>query len=104
MPEGQGLFCFARIAPRAFDSLHMSNDGKLDRRELLLGAAGAAAASVVPAAAGAEDVARDAEASDNPIVRENRLPGTDEWQLTYVHPNAGDGSRTKFVEGYCSHT
>ena len=78
----------------------MGNDGKIDRRELLLAGAAAAGAAAMGASSGsAESVA---QAGDNPIVRENRREGTDAWQLTYVHPNAGGGSRTTFVEGLCS--
>jgi hypothetical protein len=78
----------------------VSDDGKIDRRELLL-AGVAATMGTGHAHAAAEP---NAPADANPTARENRRPGTDEWQLTYVYPNAGDGSRTTFVEGFCSHT
>jgi hypothetical protein len=67
---------------------------KIDRRELL---ASAVAAALVPGLAVATKPA------PNAIVRENSLPGTDEWQLTFMWPNV-DRFRTTFVEGYCSHT
>jgi hypothetical protein len=72
---------------------------KIDRRELLL----SAAAASLGAALGADAQAGAGHAS-NPIRRENQQPGTDDWQLTYVWPNAGNKVRTTFVEGYCSHT
>lgn len=34
------------------------------------------------------------------IARENRKPGTRDWQLTAIRPNAGKGFRTSLVEGY----
>src|SRR5688572_16383416 len=69
---------------------------RIDRRELLLtGAAAGLAAAIGP---------RSSDASPNDITRENQLPGTSDWQLTYVFPNAGNKLRTTLVEGYCSHT
>ena len=38
---------------------------------------------------------------DNPIVRENRLPGSNDWQLTRVRVD-GNGFRSVWIEGYCS--
>lgn len=38
---------------------------------------------------------------DSPIVRENRLPGSTDWQLTRVRVDA-DGFRSPWIEGYCS--
>ena len=77
-----------------------NDDARIDRRELLL----AGAAVGVAATLGAGNAAQARQAGENLIIRENRRPGTDAWQLTYVYPNAGGGSRTTFVEGFCSHT
>jgi hypothetical protein len=74
---------------------------RIDRRELLLGAAAAAAgAAALPSPAGG---AQEASQS-NLITRENQEPGTDDWQLTYMWPNADNKYRTPLIEGYCSHT
>jgi len=38
---------------------------------------------------------------DSLIVRENKLPGSTDWQLTRVRVD-GDGFRSPWIEGYCS--
>jgi len=45
--------------------------------------------------------AGSATAQDSPIVRENRLPGATDWQLTRVRADP-DGFRSPWIEGYCS--
>lgn len=42
-----------------------------------------------------------ATALENPIVRENRETGADDWQLTRVRPD-GSGFRSPWIEGYCN--
>lgn len=79
----------------------MAHDRKVRRREVLIAGAATGVAAALPSCGKALGAAG---ARDNAVVRENRLAGTDEWQLTYVYPNSGDGSRTKFVEGFCSAT
>ncbi len=54
--------------------------------------------SAVPAAA---DEPAASSPSPNPVVVENRLPGSSDWQLTRVRPNQG-GFRSTLIEGYCS--
>ncbi|MCA9082255.1 MAG: hypothetical protein KDA58_16955, partial [Planctomycetaceae bacterium] len=39
--------------------------------------------------------------AENPIERENRLPGARDWQLTRVRVDAA-GFRSPWIEGYCS--
>ena len=38
----------------------------------------------------------------NPIVQENRNPGSIDWQLTRVRLDHLDGYRSPWIEGYCS--
>ncbi len=38
----------------------------------------------------------------NPIQTENRKPGADDWQLTRVRLDSHDGTRSPWIEGYCS--
>lgn len=38
----------------------------------------------------------------NPIQTENRKPGADDWQLTRVRLDSRDGTRSPWIEGYCS--
>lgn len=42
-----------------------------------------------------------AQATSSPIPAENRKPGSRDWQLTRVRPDAG-GYRSAAIEGYCS--
>ncbi|HWB10256.1 MAG TPA: N,N-dimethylformamidase beta subunit family domain-containing protein [Pirellulales bacterium] len=42
-----------------------------------------------------------AEGDTNPIQKENRQPGSLDWQLTRVRAD-GDGFRSTWIEGYCS--
>lgn len=39
---------------------------------------------------------------DNPVTRENSLPGSSDWQLTRVMLGP-EAIRSSFIEGYCSH-
>jgi hypothetical protein len=41
-------------------------------------------------------------AASNPIVAENAKPGADDWQLTRVRLDSRDGTRSPWIEGYCS--
>ena len=75
----------------------------IDRRTLLKTAAAGAVAGALPLAPMVAGAATP-EPTSNPIVAENRKPGTTDWQLTYVRPTDGSGYRTKLVEGYCSRT
>jgi len=38
----------------------------------------------------------------NPIVRENRHPGSTDWQLTRVRTDSRESVRSSHIEGYCS--
>jgi hypothetical protein len=79
----------------------MSDTPRIDRRHLLKTAA---AASLGSAAASTADVAR-AQSNVNrseTVARENLRPGSTDWQLTRVWPNASE-YRTSLIEGYCSH-
>jgi hypothetical protein len=38
----------------------------------------------------------------SPILSENALPGSLDWQLTRIRLDKSDGYRTPFIEGYCS--
>lgn len=71
-----------------------SNDGKLTRRQVLqYGTAAGLAGSYAAPAFSLQ------AATDNPIVQENKLPGTTDWMLTYV---VSSNYRSKMIEGYCS--
>ncbi|MBL9081779.1 MAG: hypothetical protein JNK76_08240, partial [Planctomycetales bacterium] len=41
-------------------------------------------------------------AASNPIVVENAKAGADDWQLTRVRLDSRDGTRSPWIEGYCS--
>ncbi len=41
--------------------------------------------------------------SENLIEKENRRPGSLDWQLTRVRLDKTTGFRSPFIEGYCSH-
>ena len=45
-----------------------------------------------------------AAAADTPVARENRFPGTTDWQLTYVKFDGKEKYRSRLIEGYCSRT
>ena len=73
----------------------------ISRRELLRAATAATAGAAGARMAGLPLVeAAEAQAS-NPIVEENRKPGTTDWQLTFVR---SQNHRSTMIEGYCSHT
>ena len=67
-----------------------------NRRNLLKGAAAAAAGVAVGIRAA------DADAAENLITRENARIGSTDWQLTRVRPDSPNGVRTSLIEGYCS--
>ncbi len=75
------------------------------RRELLAGTAGlgvaAAAAAAGPAGVAARGWAESGATRDNPIVAENRRPGTTDWQLTYIKFDPDNRLRQSLIEGYC---
>jgi hypothetical protein len=73
----------------------------INRRQALGGLAGlglgaALGGCVAPQGAGA--------ALANPVVRENRLPGTRDWLLTNTRVDPATRYRCPWIEGYCSHT
>lgn len=70
----------------------------LSRREVLKGAAGLGLTSAISPL---KDFAQFAPQKIGLIVNENKLPGTSEWQLTYVK---SEGYRSRVIEGYCSKT
>jgi hypothetical protein len=85
-----------------------SPHSRMSRRRLLKTVAGGGlAASIIGSSPG------PTTQTTNPIVEENRKPGTTDWQLTYVKtehrrsgPSLGNevGHRSKLIEGYCSET
>jgi hypothetical protein len=46
--------------------------------------------------------ARAEAEADNPVTRENALPGADDWQLTRVRLDSPTATRSSVIEGYCS--
>jgi hypothetical protein len=72
----------------------------LTRRELLKTAAAAGIAGALAPLAGWAQTT-PGPAHDGIIARENRKPGTTDWQLTFVR---SQDHRSKLIEGYCSHT
>ncbi len=84
-----------------------SDSSSISRRDLLKTAGAGITTAHLPgrSASGAQ--------ATNPIVEENKKPGTTNWQLTYVQtehrrssPSLGNevGHRSKLIEGYCSET
>jgi len=74
------------------------NAPRLTRRELFkTGAAAGIAAALGSATLRAVPVAPES----NPITRENSLPGTTDWQLTFVRSH---NLRSEMIEGFCSRT
>ncbi len=72
-------------------------DTSLSRRDLLKGVAAAGLASALsPEASG------DLQAT-NPILEENKKPGTTDWQLTYTRVDPDTRYRCPWIEGYVSH-
>lgn len=76
---------------------HPESSSRFPRRNLLK-AAGAGLAGGLLASTGRGETARP----DNAITRENVLPGTTDWQVTYVRQS--NKTRSNLVEGYCSRT
>lgn len=86
-----------------------SKDGaeRIDRRKLLKSTAIAAATSAALSNQAAESDESErtpgtAQSDSGVIARENKRPGTTDWQLTRVRVNQGK-FRTSLIEGYCSH-
>ncbi len=71
----------------------------VSRRQALAGLAGLAAGAAV-----AGCVSRKSQRTENPIVRENQLPGTRDWLLTNTRVDPATRYRCPWIEGYCSHT
>jgi len=76
---------------------------RIDRRELLKGSLGVAAAGMIPAA-GRATAAESAPGARDPALvrRENERAGARDWQLTYVRLDSPTGYRSPGIEGYCS--
>lgn len=72
------------------------------RRDVLKGALAASVASILPANVHGQAETDTQSADPSTIVRENRLPGSSDWQLTRVK-HARNGFRSSLIEGYCSH-
>ena len=71
---------------------------RLTRRELLkTGAAAGIAAALGSATVRTAPIAP----KSNPVTRENSLPGTTDWQLTFVRSQK---LRSEMIEGFCSRT
>ena len=79
-----------------------ADNTRIARRDLLKSAA--AGSLFAPFVGGAANAAAESSRVNNPIAIENRRPGTDEWQLTYMRLAAGNKHRSKLIEGYCSST
>src|SRR5262249_22160355 len=73
---------------------------RLDRRDLLKGAAAASLASVL----GADTSAEPTPARRDLIRAENEKPGTTDWLLKNTRIDPKTKYRCPWVEGYCSHT
>ncbi len=92
------------------DPVHSADERRVDRRSLLKSlAAGtvsglAGAGTTLPAGTVLGDERPTASSADNPIVIENRRPGTLDWQLTYVRTDRSTKFRCSLIEGYCSQT
>lgn len=82
-----------------------ANSDRIDRRRLLKTTAIVAASAGLTGdkhAAGSDNTETRSNKTANPVVAENKLPGTTDWQLTRVRINQGN-YRTSLIEGYCSH-
>jgi len=80
-----------------------SSNPRLDRRTLFkAGLAGASLAGALLAGQGQAQGPTPPGAADNPITRENRLPGTTDWQLTYPRIERTSVYRCPWIEGYGS--
>src|SRR5947208_1281636 len=75
---------------------------RLDRRDLLKGAAAAGLASVLDPLSGA--LAKPAAAQRDLIRTENEKPGTTDWLLQNTRVDPKTKYRSPWIEGYCSHT
>jgi hypothetical protein len=71
----------------------------INRRQALTGLAGLGAGAVLTGCASLRRVD-----GDNPVVRENRLPGTRDWLLSSTRVDPATKYRCPWIEGYCSHT
>lgn len=77
-----------------------SSDNNISRRGFVQGIAASGVAIATSATAQAPD-AQAKPAAANPIVVENAKPGSLDWQLTRIRVDGG-GSRSPWIEGYCS--
>jgi hypothetical protein len=75
----------------------MRGPERIARRRFLTGAAAGLGALAVPRGPGLFA----AEGAAGLVAAENAKPGSNDWQLTRVRPDAS-GQRTPWVEGYCS--
>ncbi|MBM3999602.1 MAG: hypothetical protein FJ297_08715 [Planctomycetes bacterium] len=86
------------------DRKHRAESGewRIDRRHLLR----TATAGIGGLAAGSHGAfprtVRAHQPKSNPIVIENALEGSDDWQLTRVRTERDGGLRCQWIEGYCS--
>jgi hypothetical protein len=48
------------------------------------------------------DIIESSAVGSNPIQLENAKPGADDWQLTRVRLDSREGTRSPWIEGYCS--
>ncbi len=74
---------------------------RINRRQALGGLAGLGLGATL---SGCVSPRGSSSGSDNPIVRENRLPGTRDWLLTNTRVDSATRYRCPWIEGYCSHT
>ena len=72
---------------------------RLSRRELFKGTIAASAALGLTSARNDNTVTAK---RSNTIIRENRLPGTTDWQLTYTKIDPPTKFRSPLIEGYVS--
>lgn len=82
----------------------MKKNSRISRRQLLKDSVvigmGGTLTSLSGAAIAGEQLQEDSR-KENLIIKENRNPGTTDWQLTYVR---SENYRSKLLEGYCSKT
>jgi len=74
---------------------------QISRREAL---AGIACLGTAAALSGCRSPRVSADRTDNPILRENRKSGTQDWMLTNTRVDPATRYRCPWMEGYCSHT
>lgn len=74
---------------------------RINRRQALGGLAGLGLGAAL---SGCVSPSGSKAGGENPIARENRLPGTRDWLLTNTRVDPGTRYRCPWIEGYCSHT